>query len=79
MTWVLYSTDGCHLCEDARALILANPNINEIKEQDIIEDESLVEQYRYSIPVLCHEPSQQRINWPFDASQLEQFIESCAC
>ncbi|GGA92207.1 MULTISPECIES: glutaredoxin family protein [Agarivorans] len=79
MTWILYSTDGCHLCEDAKALILANPNITELHEQDIIEDDALVDEYRYSIPVLCHEPSQQRLNWPFDASQLKQFIENCTC
>jgi glutaredoxin len=50
----LYSKPGCHLCEDARALLedLASEFNLVIEEIDITRDDALLSRYRHDIPVL---------------------------
>jgi glutaredoxin len=50
----IYSKPGCHLCDDAKANILAAGCNDEftIEEVNIEEDDSLKELYRYDIPVI---------------------------
>ena len=49
-----YTKAGCHLCEDARALLdeIAAQVPYELTEIDIRSDLALFEQYRYRIPVI---------------------------
>ncbi|MGL4447089.1 MAG: glutaredoxin family protein [Shewanella sp.] len=69
--YVLYHTEGCHLCELAAALLLqAGVTYQAI---DICDDEKLVERYGASIPVLSAGEEQQ-LCWPFNATQLQAFI-----
>ncbi len=50
----IYSRPGCHLCEEAKATILASTCAREfeIEEINIDEDATLCERYKYDIPVI---------------------------
>lgn len=74
----LYSTAGCHLCEDA-VLILQyckqyEPAI-EWQIVDIASDAALVERYGIRIPVVRSEQNGEELGWPFDAGQLMDFFK----
>lgn len=81
-TLILYTTSGCHLCEEAAALL--EPVLAYIKqevgqdirlrEQEISESEALVEVYGVRIPVVQIEGVSQELGWPFDQSQAYKFI-----
>jgi glutaredoxin len=51
---VLYTKVGCHLCDDARALLddLATDVEFDLREADILTDPVLYERYKYRIPVV---------------------------
>lgn len=72
----LYSSEGCHLCEEALALCLQYIGQKELKIIDIIDDDDLVEQYGVHIPVLekiekgCHQST--KLFWPFTQAQVEK-------
>ncbi len=53
-TITLYSKEGCHLCEDAKAaLVSLGDEFNVILEEvDITLDPTLFQQYQYTIPVM---------------------------
>ncbi|MGL5393037.1 MAG: glutaredoxin family protein [Shewanella sp.] len=69
--YVLYHTEGCHLCELAAALLMqAGVTYQAI---DICDDENLVERYGVSIPVL-KALDERWLHWPFNATQLQEFI-----
>ncbi len=81
-TLILYTTSGCHLCEDAQALLApvlaylqqeGGQSIT-MREQEISESEALVEAYGLRIPVIQLEGSTQDLGWPFDQAQAYQFI-----
>ncbi len=66
----LYVTGGCHLCEDAQA-VLAQAGLAEVVERvEIGYDTELAERYGRRIPVLRIEPDGVEIDWPFGASDL---------
>lgn len=50
----IYSKPGCHLCDEAKANILAAGCNNEftIEELNIEEDATLKERFQYDIPVI---------------------------
>ncbi|MEW6129099.1 MAG: glutaredoxin family protein [Acidobacteriota bacterium] len=50
----IYTRPGCHLCEDAKANILASGYAScfTIEEINIDEDETLKQQFQYDIPVI---------------------------
>jgi len=68
----LYSTDGCHLCEEAMALLAQVGASYQV--QDIIDDATLVEKYGIKIPVLATAAGDE-LDWPFDVAALTQFME----
>lgn len=71
--WVLYHTDGCHLCEQAAELVqplLANDSLQLI---DIMNDETLIVEYQVLIPVL-KSPKGRRLFWPFSQKDVDQLI-----
>ena len=74
---IIYTTDGCHLCEHA-ADLLKQIGLNrelEIVAVDISEDEGLVEQYGIRIPVLLNEAKGIEIGWPFDAADILTLLD----
>ncbi len=78
-TLVLYSTAGCHLCEQAKALILPllAPSAWQLREVDIAESDELLLRYGEHIPVLAAAGGVE-INWPFDARQIRQLLQARA-
>jgi hypothetical protein len=70
--FILYGTDGCHLCEEAEQLLLQGGLSFEIR--DIIDDEQAEHRYAVRIPVLLHQLSGLELGWPFDDKQIRDFI-----
>jgi glutaredoxin len=77
MELVLYTTEGCHLCEDAHELLLsvADRQPLELQLQEIGDDDDLVARYGIRIPVVLF-PDGSELGWPFTEEQLEQVILS---
>ena len=70
---ILYSTWGCHLCEEAEQLLKQLSAAPVYKVVDIVDDEQAFARYRISIPVLrCGE---NELCWPFDAAQLTTWLK----
>ena len=61
-TLVLYSTLGCHLCEQAELLLLALPLTEPLVVEvvDISDDDALVQRFGTRIPVLGWEETGDR-------------------
>jgi len=70
----LYSTWGCHLCEEAEALLRAAGT--DFCLVDIVDDPAAFALYRVEIPVLTYQRAGQttELKWPFDAAALQLFI-----
>jgi glutaredoxin len=71
--FVLYSTSGCHLCEEAGRLIRSIQGFA-VTEVDIATDEALLALYATRIPVLRAVDSGAEIGWPFSAQQVQAWI-----
>ena len=73
----LYTTLGCHLCDNALALIndynLHNTPLV-IEEVEISESDVLIERYGIRIPVIQFSSGGNELGWPFDKNELELFI-----
>jgi len=74
----LYSSDGCHLCEQALAVCLVVIDSSNLAEIDIIdqtfvehETSSLVELYGVHIPVLENLTNNDKLFWPFTLEQVK--------
>ena len=75
MKLLLYSTLGCHLCEQALAMIEAIlPAGTYVEEIDIISSNELVELYGVRIPVVVRTDDLSEIGWPFNQQQFIQFL-----
>ena len=75
----LYTSEGCHLCEDALVLCETVIDAQDIAKIDIIDQEkvshetlSLVELYGVHIPVLEALNSNKKLFWPFTAQQIKE-------
>lgn len=78
---ILYSTLGCHLCDEAEAILnLLKENAFDIRWQrvEIADSDELIEQYGIRIPVLRIDEKDLEIGWPFSAEDVVRFIESAA-
>jgi hypothetical protein len=73
----LYSTLGCHLCDEAEAVLLPllAHGASEIEIIDIAE-ENLIERYGTRIPVLHCVATGAELDWPFNLEQLQQWFLS---
>lgn len=76
VSFVLYGTLGCHLCEVAEQLIATTLDLNAVSIEvvDIADDDRLVESYGVLIPVLAEPKSGRELCWPFDPQQLLIFV-----
>jgi len=75
----LYSSEGCHLCEQALALIRNVIPDHQIKVVDIIDsdiegEQNLVKLYGVHIPVLERLSDNHKLFWPFEQSQVVELI-----
>lgn len=80
---LLFTTLGCHLCEQAAALVRSVGCYPELVE--IVDDDQLFERYGLRIPVLALSPpskpgeadeSDKELEWPFDETQLRRWLFS---
>jgi hypothetical protein len=71
---VLYSTDGCHLCESAMRLLASMPELvrRPWSVVDIADDDTLLERYGTRIPVLAFQG--RELGWPFNADDVLALI-----
>lgn len=72
----LYHTLGCHLCEEAEAIVrpLATQLQLSYARVDIADDDALVELYGIRIPVLRHCNSGRELGWPFAREEALLFM-----
>lgn len=78
MALILYSTEGCHLCEEALALYQAAGKTAALRVVDIAFDDALFERYGVTIPVLSLQNNDgsvdNELGWPFDSSALNTWL-----
>lgn len=71
----LFTTLGCHLCEEALVLAIQLQQSGmklDITEVEIADSPELVEQYGIRIPVIRQ--GDREIGWPFNLTELQQFL-----
>jgi glutaredoxin len=75
----LYGKPGCHLCEEARAVVLAvrERHSFELDEVDITRDPALEARYRERIPVIAID-GQEALELVIEATELERCLASMA-
>jgi glutaredoxin len=80
MKVILYSTAGCHLCDQAKGIIwpLLLQYQFRLQEIDIADDDNLISKYGVSIPVLVSRNSEQELRWPFSADDVNVFFSALA-
>lgn len=74
----LFSTLGCHLCEDAKAILdplLADVGANYV-EEEISENDQWMEAYAIRIPVVRSTRTGEELGWPFDTDVCLNWIKS---
>ena len=72
----LYTTLGCHLCEQAENMISSQPGII-VQRVEIADDTQLLARYGLRIPVLSRPDTGQELDWPFDAKAIISLIGAC--
>ncbi|WP_322979180.1 glutaredoxin family protein [Pseudomonas sp. C11] len=71
----LLGTPGCHLCEVAEAVLMSFVENGLLVELiDIAEQEAMVERYGLRIPVLRRCDTGAELDWPFDGTQVADFL-----
>ena len=73
----LYTTLGCHLCEQALALLhraQAQGIEFAICEVEISESASLMDVYGVRIPVVREQGATEELGWPFDDQALASYL-----
>ena len=72
----LYTTLGCHLCEQALTLLKAVEDQGSISVElvEISESDQLLARYGERIPVIQRESDRSELGWPFDELQLSEFL-----
>jgi len=75
----LFSTDGCHLCEQAIGMFYYAKQQNLIEQGvqlsiiDIVDQEEFVERYGERIPVFKNSQDQE-LGWPFELDAMVAWI-----
>ncbi|MFD1006793.1 MULTISPECIES: glutaredoxin family protein [Oceanisphaera] len=72
MSLTLFSTDGCHLCEQAWELLEQTGLSSHTQLKDIIDDERWLAAYAVRIPVLRRNDGGE-LDWPFTAADILEF------
>jgi len=72
----LLGKPGCHLCDDARAVVLevAGERGLELEERDILQDPELLDRYAEEIPVLLIDDRVHTI-WRVDPERLRRALD----
>ncbi len=72
----LYSRPDCHLCEIAKALVIASGVPVEIERVNIEDEVKLLALYGLKIPVIQRADNDQELFWPFNAAELAVFLSA---
>jgi hypothetical protein len=74
----LYTTLGCHLCEQAEAILkpLLENSDYQLTLIEIADSDALIERYGIRIPVLQRDDNQSELGWPFDADAVNAFLSA---
>lgn len=77
MNVILYTTSGCHLCEQAAELLsqLHQERALTVEMIDIADDDNLIDRYGVRIPVVRASDKDEELGWPFDLTTLRGFLE----
>lgn len=71
----LFSGTDCHLCELAKTMLSAElTDDSHLTEINVKTERQYYHQYGARIPVLRNEQSGEELGWPFDESQLKEFL-----
>jgi glutaredoxin len=73
----LFTTLGCHLCEEAQdqlQSLVANGMDLSVELVEIADSEELMDRYGITIPVIRAED--REIGWPFSMLELQTFLEN---
>jgi len=68
MSLIFYHRDGCHLCEQALAMLSAGGLAKGLRLVDIDDDLSLGIEFGLRIPVIANAGG-ERLDWPFELDQ----------
>ena len=72
----LFGTLGCHLCEQAEAVMLPLAESGVLVELlDIAERPDWMEDYGLRIPVLRRVDTGAELDWPFELDQVVRFLQ----
>jgi hypothetical protein len=76
MALILYTGQGCCLCEQAETLLQEVDffNSSELVKVDVRSSNDLYHVYGARIPVIFREDNQNELPWPFDSNQLSEFL-----
>ena len=66
----LFSSEGCHLCEEALSLIIQVLKAEQFNIIDIVEHEEYVELYGVHIPVFERLDNGKKLFWPFSLADV---------
>ena len=71
------TTEGCHLCDEALAMLLAMEALEGcwLEAVDIVESDELMERYGERIPVVRVPESGVEIDWPFTQRDVLDWLE----
>nr|WP_086938597.1 glutaredoxin family protein [Thaumasiovibrio occultus] len=85
MELILYGTEGCHLCEQASALLEQAGVFDLVRYVDIAFDDALFHRYGVTIPVVSlvsdtrndeHLSNNElELGWPFDLAELNDWLK----
>ena len=70
MRMSLYVTAGCHLCDEAKAVLAEAGLGDHVQAVEIGYDAALADRYGWRIPVLRIEPGGCELDWPFSAADV---------
>jgi hypothetical protein len=72
---ILYSTEGCHLCESAERLLRSMPELRRttVDVVDIVDDDVLFSRYGTTIPVVATDAGAE-LEWPFNADDVLRLV-----
>lgn len=70
----MYSTTGCHLCEEAQRVVYSALG-SLVAEVDIVDDDALLKRYAVRIPVLRRTDSGAELDWPFGPEAVRKLAE----
>lgn len=67
-----YTTENCHLCEQAEQLLTSVLPPDRIHKVDVADDDALIAQYGERIPVV--RSGNNELDWPFSLLDLHQMV-----